>query len=214
MFQRSFRSSLRMKDFKKARKVLKTILEEKKKFTLDRKSIDAAQAVVKTQGTELVDFYEENGDFLEAEEGKMLLTLAEVDFTYNSCVREMQKVKTIFGKYYLPHMQSKLDAMFRLREKLLVIGTLDSLMVLYLKLIKGIALPITTIAEARDFENGVLDHVKFLINGHFKDVGSIKEQAEGLVKEFRNNQSDFVELEELELEEVEVAEDPQEIGAN
>lgn len=213
-FQRSLKSSYRMKDFTRSKKTVKRILEEKKKFTFDKKSLQEKEKVIKELSVKITAFFEEHAELLEDGDGKLLLTPEEVDYTHNSCVRELQKVKEVLGKYYLPHIQSKIDRLHRQKDKLVVGGTLDSLMVLYLKLIKGIALPLKSTADVRDFEGNVLDHVKYLIEGHFKDVPSILEDAEKSVREFRENQRDFKALEAMNYQEVKAAAENSEQTAN
>lgn len=208
-FQRSIKSALRMKDFDRAEKAVKRILDEKKKFSFDKKAVAEKEKRIAELGPKIVAFYKDNEELLEGDEGKILLTPEEVDYTYNTCVRELQKVREVLGKYYLPHIQSKIDRLARLRDKLVVAGTLDSLMVLYLKLIKGIAHPLKDMADVRDFENNVLDHVTYLLEGHFREVPNILAEAEGSVKEFRDNQTDFKQMESLEFEEVKTSGSPE-----
>lgn len=203
-YQRSLRSALRMADFRKARKTLETIIGDRKKFTFDRKTVQKNEGITEELGNRVIAFLEQEHENLVDTDGKILLQSREADISYNTLVRELQNVRASLTKYYLPYMQHKMNVLFTLKEKLLVVGTLDSLMVLYMKLIKGLALPITNIKDSRQYENEVIEHTKYLLQGHFQEIPRVLERAHENVKEFRQNQQDLNELDQMDLQEIKV----------
>lgn len=203
-FQRSFRSALRMGDFNKAKRTLRSIIDERKKFTLDKKLVDTTAKEIDILAKSTIKMFEDSQDVLKDADEKILLHPDEIDMTYNVCIGELSKVKEVLDKYYLTYMQHKLNVLLNLKEKLLVVGTLDSLMVLYLKLIKGLAEPMESIKDARNFENEVLRNAKYLLDGRFQEIPRIREAAEATVKEFRDNREDLEDLKKMELEKVDI----------
>ena len=90
---------------------------------------------------------EKNQALLTSEETRIFLKPIETDLAYNADIRELQKIKGFLAKYHLPYMQYKLDTLSHLKDKLLVINSLESLMTLYKRLIMGIAFPLRHAAE-------------------------------------------------------------------
>jgi len=205
-YLRSFNSALRVTDFKKARKAVKEILEAKKKFGLDAKAAKQALDNFEASANKIIELVEKEQVLFASEENKVFLRPIETDMAYNSDVKELQKIKSFLAKYHLPYMQYKLDTLAHLKEKLLVLNSLESLMTLYRRLIMGIALPLKDIKTVRLYESEILNHVKYLLTGHFTELPKILQRAEETVDEFRQSRTELEEFEKLDLQEIEVKE--------
>ncbi len=205
-YNRRFVSSLRVSDFKKAQNAIKEIDEARKKFGLDQKTAKQAMDSLHASAKRIMASIEHNHDLLFSEEGKVFLRPVETDMAYNSDVKELQKIKGFLAKYHLPYMQYKLDMLGHLKDKLLVLNTLESLMTLYKRLILGIALPLKDIKATRLYESEILNHVKYLLTGHFTELPKILQRAEETVDEFRQSRIELEEFEKLDLQEIAVAE--------
>lgn len=205
---RSFTAALRMADFKKAQRVLKDVADSRTKFSLDPKT--AAQhmeALLKT-ASDVINAVERHAQDLTGAENKLYLRAFETDMAYNGNVRELRKILGFLSKYHLPYMQYKLDSLSHLKDKLLVIGSFESLMTLYIRLITGFARPLTDIKAVRLYESEVLERVGYLMNGHFQEIPKLMDRAGETVQEFRAGRADYEELSGMTLEEIAVAENP------
>ncbi|MCB9990096.1 MAG: hypothetical protein H6867_01790 [Rhodospirillales bacterium] len=205
-YLRKLTAALRVTDFKKAVKAIKEMTEAKKKFGLDGKTAKQSQQIILSAGTRIIETVQKNAQTLMSEEGRVFLKPIETDMAYNNDIRELQKIKAFLAKYHLPYMQYKLDALGHLKDKLLVMNTLDSLMVLYKRLITGIAVPLKDIKTVRMYESEILNHVSYLLTGHFTELPTILERAEETVAEFRENREELEAIEKLDLIEIEINE--------
>ena len=166
-YLRKFNAGLRMTDFHKAHKAIKDIEEAKKKFGMDQKTIKQNLDVIIASGKKIIDTTEQSQKLLASiEENKIFLKPIETDLAYNADIRELQKIKAFLAKYHLPYMQYKLDTLGHLKDKLLVMNTLESLMTLYKRMIAGIAVPLQDIKTVRLYESEILNHVQYLLTGH------------------------------------------------
>ena len=77
-------------------------------------------------------------------------------------------------------------------------------MTLYKRLIMGIAVPLKDIKVIRMYENDVLNHVKYLLSGHFQELPKILQRAEETVQEFRITVDEIEEITGMEFVEKEV----------
>lgn len=195
-FQRSLVSSLRVGNFKKAQGVGEEIKTAKKRFSLDKKTSDQLLVQALNQIKLLIKVIEENREALGAEDGKLYLRVEELNVILDTNEQETAKMDQFLAKYHMPYMQYKLDTIQHLRDKLLVFGSLESLLTLYKKLISGIAAPIPDIKTLRQFENEALDRVCYLLDGHFQDVSKIRGWADEAVAEFRENRDEYKEITE------------------
>lgn len=203
-YARSFTAAVRMTDFRKAHKALKAIDEAKKKFGLDQKTITQTVAAIQSCGEEIIAIVEKEQEILMGQENKVFLRPIETDMAYNADIRELKKIKGFLAKYHLPYMQYKLDTLHHLKDKLLVLNSLESLMTLYNRLIMGIAHPLQDIKAVRLYESEVLNHIKYLLQGHFTELPNILQRAEETVREFRQNSTELEEFEQLDLTEIDV----------
>lgn len=181
----SFRAGLRVSNFARARSVLADIKKTPPKFTLDRKAAEAALAEVAADGESIVAFFEKNADNLRSEDGKVFMTASELRIVQDSLNAEERKIRTYIVKYNLPYMAYKLENLELLRDKLLVIGSLEGLMTLYLRLLAGLARPMKKLEDVRLYEAEVIGPIKFMQGGHFEEIKKIQEAAAKTVAEFR-----------------------------
>lgn len=202
--QRPVIAALRTKDFRRARKALTDIAEGKKKFSIDQKSVDDSTAQLLLIGKKIIDTCESSQDILVSDENRLYLKPGETDQAYNSQIRELRKIKGFLAKYYMPYMQYKLDMLMHLKDKLLVNGSVESQMTLYKRLLTGIARPLADIKELRRYESEVLERIKYLLGGQFQEVPVILNRARETVNEFRQGADDFLDIEKLEINEIDL----------
>lgn len=205
-YTRRLFASLRVSDFRKARKAVQEIVDAKKKFGLDQKTAKQTQDNLEAGANRILELMEKEQELLVSEEKKLFLRPIETDIAYNNDIKELQKIKAFLAKYHLPYIQYKLDMLSHLKDKLLVLNSLESLMTLYKRLILGIALPLKDIKTVRLYESEILNHVKYLLTGHFTELPKILQRAEETVNEFRQSRSELEEFEKLDLQEIEVSE--------
>ncbi len=206
-YTRRFNASIRMTDFRKARKTLKEINEAKKKFGLDKKTAQQNLKTIEASAEKILALTEKEQKTLMSEENKIFLRPMETDLAYNSDIKELHKIKAFLAKYHLPYMQYKLDSLSHLKDKLLVMNSLENLMTLYKRLIMGVARPLKDIKIIRLYESEILNHVKYLLSSHFIELPTILKRAEETVQEFRESRTELEEFSEMDLKEIEVKQD-------
>lgn len=191
-YMRRFVASLRVSDFNRTRHAVREVADAKKKFGLDQKAQADQQATLEAAVQRLVAVIGENQTNLASrDDGKLYLRPVEADLAYNANVRELAKIKAFLGKYHLPYMEYKLDTLHHLREKLMVVGSLDSLMILYRRLMGGIARPLPGVSDVRLYESEVLDKAGYMVEGQFQEIPKILARAQETVQEFRDSTRDF-----------------------
>jgi hypothetical protein len=95
-------------------------------------------------------------------------------------------------------MEYKLGHLALLRDKLHVVGSLDSFMTLYLRLVTGMARPMKSLEDVRLYEAEVLGPIRFIQNGQAEEMPKIHAAAEKTVEEFRLVRQEYQdELEQL-----------------
>lgn len=184
-FDISLRSALRIGDFKRARAVFKNISTAAPRFALDRKAAETTLANTERLGKALIDLFESNQTILKGEDEKLFLNYSEMKIIHDGMIQELRKIRAYVVKYNLPYMAYKLDTLARLKDKLLVMGSLEGLMTLYRRLITGMAKPIKTLEELRMYEAEVVNRITYLIGSQFSEVVKIEKDARQLVEEFR-----------------------------
>lgn len=199
---RGMTAALRTSDRKKAERVLKTAAGTKKKFGVDQKKAADLQKKIDKTGKELIALALDNVALIVGHDRKLCLSPQEADVAYNSSVQDLRKVRDFMTKYYIPYLRYKLDSIHMLRDKLLVVGSLESLMTLYKRLITGIVMPIPDVREVRVFEGEVLNHTTWLLQGQFLEIPKIMDWAREIVAEFREGVREFATIESMEMDEV------------
>lgn len=207
---RKFISALRVADMGRAESALKAIAEEKRKFSTDAKTQDQLAAAIDAAGRAIIALVGPNTALLaSSEEGKIFLRPVESDMAFNSQVRELRKIRAFLAKYHLPYMEFKLDGLNHLKEKLMVVGSLDSLMVLYRRLLAGLVQPLSDMRDVRLYESEVVEKSAYMVEGQFAEIPKILERAREIVQEFRQNNTEVSEsavvdqLQEITVDSVE-----------
>lgn len=197
---RSFRSSIRMSDFEKARRALADIT------SLPSKSPPERRAALLAAGRQVLEFFVANGEILVGDERKLFLNAAEIKIMQDAHENESRKIRAIMLKYNLPYMEYKLEGLSRLLDRLMVIGSTEGLMTLYRKLIIGMASPLRTLEELRGYESDVLGLIKHLQASQFQDIPKIYAAAAQTVEEFRIVRSEYEADMDMHLREQDSAE--------
>lgn len=206
-FTRTLIGSLRNANFEKAEKSLKSIDDAKKKFGVGSESAASLQDAVKKAAAHAILLAAQHRENIASTEGKLYLRVIETETAFNGNVQELRKIKQFLAKYHLPYMEYKLGTLSHLKEKLMVVGSLDSLMLMYKKLLTGLVTPTTDIKDIREYESNVVGTAKYLVSGLYDEIPKILQRAQETVQEFRENTEDFRETEKLELAEIPVGAD-------
>lgn len=184
---RPFRSGLRSDDFKKADKALLAIPEGKTRFGTDKSKTKAAfdkliprmKAYVKTLAAE--------PDTFKGSEGRLFLRGSEIRMIVQAQEKEIEQRRAFIHKYHQPYLHYKKAAMFHLREKLLVVGSIESLMTLYIRLMRGFALPLKDEKAVREYEHNVLENIDYLMAGQFQEIDRIEERKNDAMDELKQS---------------------------
>ena len=195
-FIRSLISGLRTANMRRARKALRDFLGLKKKLTFDQGKFQTLQKEIKLTAQKTMDLIENNIEQLSMPDSKLYLRPHETALIEKSNIQEMKKINSYLLKYHLPYMQSKVDRLFHLKDKLLVVGSLESLMTLYKKLMVGLATPLDDMRKVRQYESNVVNRITYLLDTQFQEVNVIRGDAEELVKEFRAGRAAYEALQE------------------
>lgn len=190
-YLRSYRSALRSGDFNKAEKVLQTLATEKRKFSIDKKAEEAALQTMQKSGKAFIDAVTNSQDHLRAPDGKLFLKTAEMKVIVDAQVREIEQRNMYIQKYHQPYMEYKLNGLRHLKEKLLVVGSLEGLTTLYMRLMRGMAQPLADIKQVREYETEVIGNVYYLLGGRFQEVDNIEKWNVETLQEFADSMQDF-----------------------
>lgn len=182
---RGLRSGLRQAEFEKAKKNFKNLLASKKKFGAK------GEDEIKKAGTLLIEGMEKNKEFLQGLDKKMFMKADEIAVVIKAQEKEIEQKNQYLNKYHHPYMEYKLRSVGLLKDKLLVVGSLDSLITLYIRLIRGMAQPIQNVKDVRVYEEEVLNHVIFLLGGQFMETANIEEWNVQTMQEFIDATTDF-----------------------
>ncbi len=188
---RPYRSALRSGDFPKAKKALSSMETAKKKFSIGKKGEGADVNTIQKAGKDYVEVLESVQDDLRTGENKLFLAGKEISVTIGAQEREIEQKTQYINKYHMPYMDHKLKSLRHLREKLLVIGSLESLTTLYIRLIRGIAEPMEDIKKVREYEEEVVERVYYLLKGQFQEVEKIENWNLEAMEEFSESMADF-----------------------
>ncbi|WP_435640611.1 hypothetical protein [Micavibrio aeruginosavorus] len=187
--ERSLRASLRIGDMKRARTVAKAALEGKLRFGAERP--DAVRQVLDQTLTRLVNFYDQHQSDLQDEEKRLFLRAAELGLVMEAQAQEIRKINGFVMKYSMPYMEFKLGTLSHLRDKMMVIGSLENLMTLYRKMLSGLIRPLADMGAVREYESTVINRTRYLQNNFFGEVPTIIRESAKVVEEFRVLQRDY-----------------------
>lgn len=180
-------AALRKADFDRAR----NIVGEIKKSAEGKPQAEQNIPVFEQAAQRAIALIEEHKDALDSkDEGKLFLRPGETDIAYNSNIRELKRIHGFMQKYHLPYMEYKLGALQHLKDKLMVVGSLDSLMVVYRRLLAGLAEPMPDLRAVRMYESEVVGKVQYLMDTQFQEIPKIMERVLETVAEFRQNSSE------------------------
>lgn len=188
---RPYRSALRSGDFDKAEKSLKAMANAKRKFSLDKKAEELALETVQKEGSIYIEVVKAAQEELRAPDGKLFLKSKEMSVTIAAQDREIEQKSMYISKYHQPYMEHKLNSLRHLKEKLLVVGSLESLTTLYIRLMRGMAQPLADIKEVRRYEEEVIGHVYYLLGGQFQEIDNIERWNIETIQEFASSMDDF-----------------------
>jgi len=188
---RPFRSALRVGDFPKAKKVVSALEKVKKKSMLGKKTDERSVKSVQKSGHGFIGTIEKEQDLLRAGDGKIFLKSSEVEIVVKAQKKEIEQKTKHIDKYHQPYLEGKLQSLRHLREKLLVVGSLESLTTLYIRLIRGMAQPLADIKAVRIYEEEVIGRVYYLLDGQFQEVDNIEKWNGEAMEEFEDSMKDF-----------------------
>ena len=200
---RSLVSAFRTSDDMKVRKTLRTIKDTKKRFSVDQKTYQASIAQIDDSVARLQNVFTTQIEMLAGDDERLYLKPIETDLAYNGKIVELRQIKGFLSKYHLPYMQYKMDSLARLKEKMLVIGSMEALMTIYRQLLTGLAQPLPTLEEIRAYEDVVVNKAKYLLSSHFQEIPNIRRDAEKIVQEFRDGRKEFDEIQQMQLDIIE-----------
>ncbi len=187
----TYRSGLRIGDFAKARKGLDKVKDVKKKFAFDKKKIQQTQDTMKKSGETYIAFLEKHQEVLRASDDKMYLKPSEVSVLKHANDRELERTEAFIKKYFRPLLNYQVKTLKYLRTKLLVLGSLESLMTLYIRMMRGIAEPMADVKSVRLYESEIIEHVTYLLGGQFQEMKNIEKRIEEILQEFRMSVQDY-----------------------
>lgn len=204
--ERSLRASLRIGDMKRARSVAKAAQEGKLRFGVERP--DAVRQMLDQTLTRLINFYDEHQVDLQDEEKRLFLRAAELGLVMEAQAQEIRKINGFIMKYSLPYMEFKLGTLAHLRDKMMVIGSLENLMTLYRKMLSGLIRPLADMGAVREYESTVINRTRYLQNNFFGEVPTIVRDCAKVVEEFRVLQRDYHKnVAQIEIEGADLGED-------
>lgn len=187
----SFRSGLRIADFKRARSGLSKLKNEKTKFAFDKKKAGKAHETIKKEGEAYIVFIEKHKDMLISSGEKLFLKPTEISIAMETNKKEIEQSEIFIRKYFRPFLNHQIRGLKHLRTKLLVAGSLESLMTLYIRMMRGIAEPLEDIKAVRLYEAEVIEHVMYLLGGQFQEMNNIKKRIEEILHDFATSVHDY-----------------------
>lgn len=200
---RSLVAALRTSNFSRARQVIREMTEAKKRFGVAGKTAEELHSRLEKRGAALIETIAANAQLLEGPDRKLFLRVDETSRVYNAQVRDLHKIKAFMAKYHLPYMDYKIETLVHLKDKLLVTGSLEHLLALYIRLMTMLATPLTNMKDLRQVENDLYLHTKYLLESYFPEIPKILARACQTVEEFRTGRNEYEDLEKIELQEVE-----------
>lgn len=198
---RSVRSALRQVNFVKARKALDDILTKKGRFGLS--NAKGVLATIKKSGEAYIQMLFEHQEELKNSEGKLLLNAQELRVIVDFKMLDLNKKHAFITKYFRSYLEYRLKSTHLLKDKLLVVGSPDSLLGLYTRMMHGMILPMVEIKDIRVYEAHVIDNINFLLNTQFTEVKNIDKWNADNMEHFYANLESFEISKVYELEEKE-----------
>lgn len=173
---RPMRSALRMQDFTKAEKALAALPEAKTRFGTEKSKVKQAFDKLIPRIKHYIKTLSSEPELFLSSENKLFLKGSEMRVILGPQEKEIEQRKAYIHKYHQPFLHHKKATMMHLREKLLVIGSIESLMTLYIRMMRGFALPMKTEKDVREYEHVVIENIDFLMSGQFQEIVRIEER--------------------------------------
>lgn len=189
----ALRSALRTANITRAKAVLSEAENLPTRFSIDRKGAENAVREATAAMRHALPLIEDNIEALRGPDGRLFLTRQEMMLLRTTMEDEVRRINAAIVKYNLPYMAYKLDTLAWLKDKLLVMGTLDGLIGLYRHLLHGIARPITNQNALREYEGNVVQRILYLNTGQFAEIEKIAAEARKTVDEFRTARATYTE---------------------
>lgn len=181
---RSFRSALRTGNFDHAKKVIAELSEGKKGLLSIGGGSKQEATALKKLGENFVKTIESSEMFLQDAEGRFFFRNSELNVALQTLKREIAQKDALIDKYYGPYLDDKRKKFLHLKEKLHVFGSLQGLTTLYMKLVRGLATPMSTIQIVREYESDVIMHVDYILTGQFQEINNIENRTEDELEDF------------------------------
>ena len=179
---RAIRSSMRKNDLPLTRKKIDNIGGKKSGF-LGGESASVKNA--KKIALDCLADVETHAEAITDMEDKLYLSQAEIEAAIETLKQDIAKKHGFIHKYCQPYMENQIKRIAHLRDKMLIIGSIDGLITLYSKLIRGVAQPLQDIKEIRTYEGEVLEKIIYLVSGQFQEIKKIESRNEDMMKEFK-----------------------------
>ncbi len=173
----SLRSFLRRGEFDRARNLLTESVAPVKKMSYDQAAAKQMQAQTERWIGTLDSHFEDVKD----PDGKVFLKPQEIRMAIQNRAREWDQASSFIVKYGLPYLDSKRSRLHFLKDKLLVTGSLESLIALYNRLVYGLVQPMTELREIREFETKVLQNATYLLDTRFNELPGILKEAKTIL---------------------------------
>lgn len=182
---RPIRSSLRMGDFSMARKKADNMTSDKKSFLRTSKTVSDDQKNMLALVHKIIKDIEQNADAITGTDRKLLLSASEIETAIASFNDDIAKNEAFIAKYCHPYIENQIRRVNHLREKMLIVGSVDGLITLYIRLIRGVAQPLGDMKAVREYESQVIENVMYLVTGQFQEISAIQERNEDMMKDFK-----------------------------
>ncbi|MEM7679671.1 MAG: hypothetical protein AAF182_01535 [Pseudomonadota bacterium] len=194
---RGFRTAIRLGDFDKARQRLVDITEDKKGLMSMVMGGGDAKGFI-SKGNIYIDDIIKSQDYLKDSEGKYFFNVSEITVALGGLEKELEQKDGHIKKYYGPYLENKRKRLVHLREKLLVFGSLQGLITLYMKLIRGLATPLDDVKKVREYEADVIQHVDYILSGQFQEINNIERRTGEELEEFFTATSIYKDVKKLQ----------------
>ena len=181
---RPVRSSLRKQEFDLAKKKLDKIAAPRKGGFAFGKKQEGNIETFKSHARALIGVLEQNAESLSGQEGRLLLKPDEAHNAIKVAQEAIERKDVYLVKYRIPYIENHVKRIHHLRDKLLVVGTLDSMILIYVRLFRGFAEPLEDVKAVRQYEADVVENIQYMISGQFQEVDNIRERNEDMLKEF------------------------------
>ncbi|MCD8563028.1 MAG: hypothetical protein LRY54_03045 [Alphaproteobacteria bacterium] len=181
---RSLRAALRGQDFERAQKSLKTASDAKLRFGADKAKAQQTFDTLIPRMEVYIKTFSDQPELFVGSENKLFLRSSEIRLVIQSQEKEIEQRRLFLLKYHQPYLHYKKASIWHLREKLLVIGSIESLMTLYIRLMRGFAQPMKDEKDVREYEHKVLENIDYLLTGQFQEIDRIDQRNTETLKEF------------------------------